>query len=170
MAALAHRFSLAYDHLLTRHRLFTTFVTGCVLGGLGDAAAQAGQSLSSANDYVAESVAGSDSYDLERGAAFTVFGGVLAGPMNYLWLQRLERLTERLTPRLGHLRTLVVKFCSHTLVFQPLIYLPTFYTVTALVRKWSPDDFVRHVREGFTSTLTRIWCAPQESPRPSCLA
>ena len=96
-------------------------------------------------------------YDTDRGVAFTVFGGVLAGPLNYLWLPRLEALTRRLSPQLGHVRALLVRVCTHAMVFQPLIYLPTFYAVTALVRKWSPDELVRNVRETYTSTLTRLW-------------
>jgi hypothetical protein len=40
---------------------------------------------------------------------------------------------------------------------QPLIYLPTFYTVTAVVRKWSLDETVRKVRSEYTTTLQSLW-------------
>ena len=78
-ARLSARLSRAYDELLTRHRLATTFVTGCVLGGLGDAVAQAGQSATGPAPRE-ERKPEEEGYDLERGAAFGLFGGVLAGP------------------------------------------------------------------------------------------
>ena len=47
-------------------------------------------------------------YDADRVAAFTLFGAVLTGPINYVWLDALERSVRRLAPT-GGARALVYK-------------------------------------------------------------
>jgi hypothetical protein len=75
MALLARSLARHYDALLTRHRLITTTASGSVLGCAGDAVAQHSQKAASGEDY-----------DLERGLAFTAFGGIFTGsatPLNW---------------------------------------------------------------------------------------
>ena len=148
MATLLARAGRSYDLLLSRHRLLTTTVSGGALGCAGDAAAQ----------YKQSAVDGTSStlYNAERGTAFTIFGGVVTGPVNFVWLKVLERWTLRLAPA-GRWRALAVKVAMQSFILQPFIYLPTFYTVTALTRHWSPDELVKRVQDTYTATLGRIW-------------
>ena len=55
------------------------------------------------------------------------------------------------------MRGLAVKVTLQTFVLQPFIYLPTFYSVTTLVRRWSADEAYARVRADYWPTLTRIW-------------
>ena len=140
---LLARAGRSYDVLLSRHRLVTTTVSGGALGCAGDAAAQYKQSSDS-------------SYNAERGTAFAIFGGIVTGPVNFVWLKVLERWTLRLAPA-GGPRALAVKVAMQSFVLQPFIYLPTFYTVTAITRHWTTDELVTRVRDTYAGTLGRIW-------------
>ena len=143
------RLAALYDSLLSRHRLATTTASGSILAFFGDIVAQAGQ-IAATSDSGA---AGPSTIDADRVAAFTVFGGVITGPINYLWLDALERWTRALSER----RILLAKVVLQTFVLQPFIYLPTFYTTNAIVRKWSPRDAFQRARSEYLSTLTNIW-------------
>ena len=137
LAALASM----YDRMLSRHRMATSTTSGTVLAFGGDAFAQAGQGCE---------------YDARRAAAFSVFGGVITGPINFMWLEALERWTTRLAPA-GGLRALAVKVALQSSILQPFIYLPTFYTVTAIVRRWTPEEAYERVRDEYPGTLLKLW-------------
>ena len=136
---------LLYDNALARNRLLTTTISGSVLALGGDATAQAGQSAAS-----------DQAVDTNRLAAFALFGGVLTGPINYVWLDTLERLAGRLAPA-GGLRSLAAKVTLQSTVMQPFIYLPTFFAVTAVVRRWSPEQALLKVRADYVRTLQGLW-------------
>ena len=78
----------AYDSLLQRHRLATTTVTGGVLAIVGDAFTQA---------------ATQPAYDASRGTSFALFGATVTGPVNFLWLNRLDKIVRSLAPQGGAL-------------------------------------------------------------------
>jgi hypothetical protein len=90
-------------------------------------------------------------------AAFTVFGGILTGPINYVWLDVVERWSSQMAAGGGRWRLLAAKVLLQSAILQPLIYLPTFYTVTALVRGWSADEARAKVSAEYAPTLTKIW-------------
>lgn len=131
----------AYDGLLARHRLPTTTVSGAVLSGAGDALVQR---------------ASTEPLDEARLAAFTAFGGVLTGPINWKWLALLDRLVISVAPGGGG-RGLAAKVLIQSFVFQPFVYLPTFFTANALVRRWDFASAYEHARATYAGTLGRLW-------------
>lgn len=148
-----HTLSRLYDAALVRSRLATSTLSGAVLAGLGDMAAQAGQAATS---NCVPSQSDRRSPDLRRTASFSVFGGIVTGPINFLWLNHLERWTARLAP-MGGMRALVCKVALQSFCLQPLIYLPTFFSVTAIVRRWSPAEAMARVRSDYFRTLQNLW-------------
>ena len=50
-----------------------------------------------------------------------------------------------------------MKVTLQSAVLQPFIYLPMFYTVSAIVRRWSWEDARVRVSTEYASTLGRIW-------------
>ena len=131
----------AYDGLLTRHRLTTSTASGALLSFAGDAVVQR---------------ASPEPHDAGRAAAFTIFGGVLTGPINYVWLDALENAVRRLTP-IGGARAIAAKVAIQSFFFQPCVYLPGFYVTNTLVRGWSASEAYQHVRAEYGGTLVRIW-------------
>ena len=131
----------AYNSLLSRHRLATSTVSGAVLGGAGDVAVQ---------------LAKGDEYNYDRTWAFTAFGGVITGPVNYVWLEVLETIVARVAPA-GGARAVLAKVLLQSSVLQPFIYLPTFYSVNTLVRGWTLSEAMEHVQAEYAATLCRIW-------------
>lgn len=138
---LARSIARRYDTLLQRHRLITSTVSGAVLSFAGDQVIQ----RSSAEPY-----------DADRAAAFTIFGGVLTGPINYNWLDALERAVRRLAPA-GGAPALAAKVTLQSVFFQPFVYLPTFFGTNAVVRGWSVGEVLAHSKAEFSGTLVRLW-------------
>jgi hypothetical protein len=152
MRRMASAFSRRYDSFLKSHRLATTTASGATLALLGDSIAQATTQATRAG----QNEPGLASFDARRSCSFAIFGGIVTGPMNFLWLNALERWTARLAPS-GGTRALVTKVLLQSSVLQPMIYLPTFFTVTAIVRRWSPEEALCRVRQEYAPTLTRLW-------------
>ena len=140
----ARRLLAAYDGLLTRHRLATTSISGAILSGAGDAVVQ--QSAAASGTAV----------DVDRLVAFTTFGALLTGPINWVWLSKLERAVGHIAPG-GGVRAVVAKVVLQSIIMQPFIYLPSFYATNALVRKWSVSETVEHVRGAYLPTLSKVW-------------
>lgn len=136
-----------YDTALQSNRLATSTASGAVLALAGDFAAQAGQAATSSDGQT---------YDTRRGATFAIFGGVVTGPINYVWLNSLERWTARLAPG-GGTRALLTKVCLQSGVLQPFIYLPTFFAVTALANRNTVEQACQRVRDDYGATLGRLW-------------
>ena len=84
-----------YDQLLQTHRLATTTATGAVLAFAGDLCTQ-----------TATHEDGLSAFDLARGISFACFGAAVTGPVNYVWLGRLDKLVTRLAPSGGCARPL----------------------------------------------------------------
>ena len=141
MATYARRLLSAYDGLLTRHRLPTSTVSGAALSYAGDAVVQQ---------------ASPEPHDAGRSIAFTIFGGVLTGPINFIWLDALEKAVRRLAPA-GGVQALAAKVMVQSVFFQPFVYLPSFYLTNTLVRGWCASDALEHVRAEYTNTLVRLW-------------
>ena len=143
--ALPTRLLAAYDGLLTRHRLATTTVSGALLGGAGDVVVQHAAASS----------------DVDRTAAFFIFGGVLTGPINYRWLDFLAAASRSIAPQ-GGAASLAAKVALQSTVMQPLIYLPSFYLTNALVRPRPRRSFVPLLLDHLTSVPR---CAAGAWPR-----
>jgi hypothetical protein len=79
-----------YDQLLQTHRLATTTATGAVLAFAGDLCTQ-----------TATHEDGLSGFDPLRGISFAFFGAAVTGPVNYVWLSRLDTLVTRLAPSGG---------------------------------------------------------------------
>ena len=141
MATYARRLLSAYDGLLTRHRLLTSTVSGAAMSYGGDAVVQSSSP---------------EPHDVGRAVAFTIFGGVLTGPINYIWLDALEKAVRRLAPA-GGLHALAAKVTIQSVFFQPLVYLPCFFVTNGLVRGWCASDAYEHVRAEYGATLVRLW-------------
>ena len=140
---LASRAYWAYDGLLQNHTLKTSTVSGGVLAVAGDALTQA----ATTNGGV---------YDARRGAAFGLFGATLTGPVNFLWLRRLNAIVERFAPQ-GGSPAVAAKVAIQSCFFQPLVYVPLFYVFTAVVRGWSFETASHRVRTEFIGTMKSIW-------------
>ena len=93
----------------------------------------------------------------ERLIAFTVFGSLLTGPINFVWLNALEKWTSQIVPTGGFWARIGCKVFLQSTILQPFIYLPTFYSVTSIVRGWSPTEAYVKVREAYPGTLVRLW-------------
>lgn len=143
---LPSRAYVAYDGLLQRHTLKTTTVSGGALAVAGDGLTQA----ATCEDGP------SCSYDVPRGAAFCLFGAALTGPVNYVWLQKLNTLVGRLAPQ-GGAAAVAAKVGLQSSFFQPLVYVPLFYAFTAAVRGWTWTHTVDKVRSEYVSTMAHIW-------------
>jgi hypothetical protein len=134
-----------YDGLLQRYRLATTTVTGAVLAFAGDACTQ-----------TATSADGLDGYDLNRGVSFAFFGATVTGPVNFLWLSRLDSLVTRLAPQAGWL-AIGTKVTIQTFFFQPFVYVPLFFGFSAALRGWSFETAQERVRQEYTRTVVSLW-------------
>ena len=152
------RLGLAYGHALATNRLPVSTVSGAVLALLGDAAAQQGQMLqiaASADNNATASDSGSTTmgFDTKRMLAFTIFGAILTGPINYVWLNTSHRWTARLAPG-GGLAGMLCKIGLQTVIMQPLIYLPCFYTVNAILR---PAEWpFERIRKEYPTTYVKL--------------
>ena len=92
---------------------------------------------------------------------------VLTGPINFLWLNTLERWTKLLAP-LGGTRAILVKVGLQSSFLQPLIYLPMFYisiadlhknvrAVRSMTQKVTPKQLTKdHLRRCSTFKLARL--------------
>lgn len=135
----------SYDGLLQTHRLPTTTATGLVLAFAGDLCTQS-----------ATSAGGLDDYDLHRGCSFALFGGAVTGPVNYMWLTKLDTWVKRAAPA-GGWRAIACKLAVQTFFFQPCVYVPLFFTFSAAFRGWSMEVAVERVRSEYTRTLQSLW-------------
>lgn len=135
----------AYDGLLLRHRLKTTSASGAVLAWAGDACTQR-----------ATAPVSSSQYDTRRGAAFTLLGGLVTGPVNFVWLAHLDRAVRYVAPG-GGMRALMSKLALQSSIFQPFIYLPLFYGCSAAVRSWSFEMTTARMRAEYGRTLRTLW-------------
>ena len=142
LSAFPMRVLQRYDSLLTSHRLKTTTATGALLGLAGDAATQL------ASNPIA--------YDSKRGTSFALFGGAVTGPVNYLWLQRLDSLVNKLAP-MGGWRAVSCKLGVQTFFFQPFVYVPLFFTFSSCTRGWTTDHALQRIREDYKTTLLSLW-------------
>ncbi len=131
----------SYDELLKQRPLSTTSAVGAALGVGGDALTQ---QITSAP------------YDLPRALSFGLFGAFLTGPVNYVWLPRLDSLVTSLAPA-GGLRAVAIKVGFQGLFFQPAVYLPLFFGFSAATRGWSYDATAERVRSDYGRTLVSLW-------------
>ena len=134
-----------YDHLLQNHRLPVSTVTGAVLSFAGDAFTQS-----------ATAADGLDGYDLNRGVSFALFGGVVTGPVNYVWLSQLDTLVTSMAPA-GGWRAIMWKVGVQTFFFQPCVYVPIFFGFSAAFRGWSAEATAERVRSEYARTIVSIW-------------
>jgi hypothetical protein len=105
---LLHRCLRSYDKALARHRLATSTVSGSLLAFAGDYLVQASTQAE-----------GGD-FDAPRSLSFVLLGGVMTGPINYVWLGALERAVHVLAP-MGGYRALACKMTLQSFVLQPFI-------------------------------------------------
>ena len=136
---VVRRLLAAYDSLLARHRLRTGTVSGAVLSGAGDFLVQR---------------ASHDEFDVDRLAAFTIFGAALTGPINYVWLSTLERLVVSMAPS-GGVRALVSKTIIQSVFFQPFVCVPASRFSRHLTRALPMPPCLRLSRRRAGSTLGR---------------
>ena len=119
------RLLAAYDTALARRRLTTSTISGAILSGAGDLLVSANGLFTRctpngrvftlsplptppASQVQSSSRSPDTTIDRERVAAFTLFGAVLTGPINYVWLDALEQWVTRLAPN-GGMRALAYK-------------------------------------------------------------
>ena len=131
---------VTYDGLLQSMPITTT-ATGALLALLGDAFTQA---------------ATSTSYDFSRGMAFGLFGATVTGPVNHVWLNRLNDIVFRIAPR-GGISAVVAKVAIQSAFFQPMVYVPLFFIFTAVFRAWSWDQMRERVTAEYPGTLKSLW-------------
>ena len=103
------RAGAGYNEMLRKHRMVTTTVSGAILGYCGDLVTQSATTMQT-----------EEGYDSRRGLTFTLFGGYITGPLNYMWLGWLDRQVTRLAP-LGGLRAVALKVCAQSFIMQPLL-------------------------------------------------
>jgi len=132
---------MRYDELLKSHRLLTSTGTGAVLALAGDAFTQS---------------ATCDNYDGVRGLCFGAFGAFVTGPVNYVWLTRLDSLVLKLAPG-GGVRSVLCKVLVQSAFFQPVIYVPLFFGFSAVFRSWSTDTLLLRIKTDYPSTLRSLW-------------
>jgi len=151
--ALAH-----YDSLLARRRLTTGTATGVVLGWGGDALTQLKQLRQQAADdcLQPDGFSKTAAFDARRSLAFTVFGGYISGPVNYVWLPAIVRVVRVLAPG-GGARALAAKVALQAGILQPIIFLPSFFSLNAVCRGWSVQTTLDRAREEYWPTLQYIW-------------
>ena len=130
-----------YDSCLRTHRLLTTTLTGGVLALVGDAFTQ---------------TATQPSYDLTRGVSFAIFGATVTGPVNFWWLSRLDAIVTKLAPAGGAL-AIGTKVVVQTFFFQPMVYVPLFFTFSACFRGWSMSTAWSRVEAEYSNTVRSIW-------------
>jgi len=135
----------AYDGLLQRHRLATTTATGTILAFAGDLCTQ-----------TATQQNGLDDFDMHRGLSFALFGGAVTGPVNYFWLNKLDTLVRAIAPQGGWM-AVGCKLTIQTFFFQPLVYVPLFFSFSAVFRGWSLAIAQERVRAEYARTVKSLW-------------
>ena len=102
------RLAKAYDGILQRHRLAASTVSGAVLAFAGDFLIQASIQAKGGE------------FDAGRSLSFVLLGGVMTGPINYVWLRALERAVHTIAP-VGGFRALACKLTLQSFILQPFI-------------------------------------------------
>ena len=156
LRTLPTRAYVAYDGLLQRHTLMATTVSGALLAVAGDGITQFATATSDGSGSSSSVSSAYQEYDARRGAAFALFGAALTGPVNYVWLRRLNAIVDRLAPQ-GGSPAVASKVVLQSIFFQPLIYVPLFYTFTAVIRGWKWEYAAERVRTDYITTMKSIW-------------
>lgn len=143
----------AYDGLLRSHKLATSTASGAAAALLGDAFTQSATSAAAGGAHAA---GGARAYDRRRGAAFTLFGGVVTGPVNGAWLGRLDRIVRWAAP-MGGARAIATKVAIQAAVFQPVVYVPLFFGVSAAARGWDAAALRQRARDDFAAVVRSVW-------------
>ena len=131
--------------MLRKHRMVTTTVSGAILGYCGDLVTQSATTMQT-----------EEGYDSRRGLTFTLFGGYITGPLNYMWLGWLDKRVQSWAP-MGGLRAVALKVSMQSFIMQPLLYVPNFFLFNALARGWTFDGTVERVKSDYFRTVRTIW-------------
>lgn len=130
----------AYERVLARRPVAVKTLTGAVVSWVSDALAQR------IEDPVAP-------YDSDRGNALTSLGAVWNGPCLHVYFEWLERLF----PQRRGLHSMAPKVLITQLILNPFIYLPMFYSWTAIYYGRSVDETLQKVRREYWPSLYAAW-------------
>mmetsp|Transcript_26265 Transcript_26265/g.42054 ORF Transcript_26265/g.42054 Transcript_26265/m.42054 type:complete len:225 (+) Transcript_26265:131-805(+) len=125
-----------YMSALKKRPLPVKTATGCFAACVGDVIAQKVQS------------GGEEPLDMRRLMAFTLYGAVWTGPVNHVWLARLERWF----PAAGGRQNLAKKVFVQQFVWSPIVYLPSFFVANNLLRGRSIEEMKEDMRKRYWAT------------------
>eukprot|EP00933_Yihiella_yeosuensis_P017597 TRINITY_DN14663_c0_g1_i1.p1 TRINITY_DN14663_c0_g1~~TRINITY_DN14663_c0_g1_i1.p1 ORF type:complete len:178 (+),score=29.90 TRINITY_DN14663_c0_g1_i1:57-590(+) len=143
------RLRFAYVHSLQRFPVTTTAVASGFLGFLGDALAQAVERKRQNEKQAAESQL---LLDRSRSFAFTVYAMAWGAFGLRPWLTLLSKYF----PGTG-VQQVITKVAIHQTLWNPFVYLPTFYATNGILRDCTPEEVLEKARREYWDALFYIW-------------
>lgn len=133
----------SFNALLARRPLQVKAMTGAVLTGTGDVIAQTVER---------RNLGEGNAPSVRRLVVFASFGALWTGPFNHYWL---GLLAKRFPPT-GGWRSVAGKLLVQHALWNPVVYLPVFFTFNGLGMGKSWSEIEAWVRRDYWGML--VWC------------